>query len=31
MSSRTASAAVLLAAGEPVVIRELELDEPAVG
>jgi Zn-dependent alcohol dehydrogenase len=31
MSSRTASAAVLLAAGEPVVIHELELDDPASG
>jgi S-(hydroxymethyl)mycothiol dehydrogenase len=28
MSSRTASAAVLLAAGEPVVIHELDLDDP---
>jgi S-(hydroxymethyl)mycothiol dehydrogenase len=31
MSSRTASAAVLLAAGEPVVIQELDLDDPASG
>jgi Zn-dependent alcohol dehydrogenase len=31
LSSRTASAAVLLAAGEPVVIQELDLDDPASG
>jgi S-(hydroxymethyl)mycothiol dehydrogenase len=31
MSSRTASAAVLLAAGEPIVIHELDLDDPASG
>jgi S-(hydroxymethyl)mycothiol dehydrogenase len=31
VSSRTARAAVLLAAGEPVVIHELELDDPGSG
>ena len=31
MSSRTARAAVLLAAGEPVVIHQLELDDPESG
>ncbi len=31
MSSRTASAAVLLEAGEPVVIHELDLDDPGSG
>jgi S-(hydroxymethyl)mycothiol dehydrogenase len=31
MSSRTATAAVLLAPGEPVALRELEIDDPASG